>query len=436
MRLNFKEWLFIAVGFSLGSCNMLYSVGFYVFLLISFIFNLKCDFATFRQDIRREWRYLIIPLVGVIYLLLHYLLSHFWFHVEIKPAWGIVELLILYFFFVPLYVLSARSYITTSLLRLFLVALCWGILLFNFVELFYLAGLTLFTDTSTVLKTLYAARFGGNIEFLGGQVYLEAQALYLCISALIGYFFILKNISKKEMRCDLITYLVIFILSLIFLSFTVTKSSILAFLGGCIFLSVVYFRKMSQSRLLILGGVIIAFMLCGYLWMPDAYVERVKQAEQEIQNVRNGEFSGGSIVPRIGLFKENFEHLNEFGILGLGVYKSNMTRNWYESSSYNISGITNAHNSFIEFWLIGGIAGLLFILYYFFYPIWIMLKKKEFSFLMLAIIVSMTIANSTCVLAVLVDSNPLVLFMLSMAYFYFDCFLELQRVPMNKLSRR
>ena len=146
----------------------------------------------------------------------------------------------LYFFFIPVYVVSMKKWITVSLLKRFLLALCWGILVFNAVKFFYITGTGIFTDFSATLQMVYATRFGGNMELLKGFVLLEPQAFYLAVSGIVSYFYLLYCVCFRTGRATFISCLIIFIFSLLFLSFTVTRASILAFSAGFCLLSAVF----------------------------------------------------------------------------------------------------------------------------------------------------------------------------------------------------
>ncbi|MEG0794976.1 MAG: O-antigen ligase family protein [Odoribacter sp.] len=427
MGRDFRIWMFIAVAFLLGSINGLYGIAFYIFLMGAFLVNLKCDFKGFCANFRKEWKYMILPVVGVVYLCLHYVGTLIFSDpVPYESSWGMMELLLLYFFLLPLYVLSARNFVTPLLLRRSLFALCWGILLFNFVKMFYLTGFALFTEPVQSLNMLYFGRFGGNMGFWGGFMYLEPQAIYLSVSALIAYFFLLKQMLSLDNKCVLYSSVVIFIFSLLFLSFTVTKGSILAFLGGFLLLSFFYFRAMSRRLKFIGGGIGIILIVGIYFLASPIYIQRMKDMKQEIVSVQAGTFQGGSIGPRAGLIKENFSHFDQFGLWGLGVYKKEMTKEWYEHSPYIGVWVSNSHNTFVDFWLTLGVFGLFFLLYFFFVPIVRMRKRKQYSYLSIAIIVALFVGNNTCILIVLVDSSPFVIWMLSMAFLYSDQFYRLQ----------
>lgn len=426
MSYRIRESLFIASAFLLGSCQVLYNVEVYIFLVITFLINVRSDFHSFIANVKQEWKYLLLPLIAISYLVIHYLFSLFIKDIPYEVSWNRVELLLLYFFFIPLYVISAKSFISVRLLKKTLLWLCWGILVFNFTKLFYLTGFSLFTDTSQALNMLYESRFGCHLDFLGGFVYLEPQTVYLSVVAIIAYFFILQSLLWKDWKLT-VNSGVILVLSLLFLSFTVTKGAILSFLCGFLLLSIFYFRKFSYKNQALIGIIVLVLATGAYFALPDVFSKRFKEVGTELEHVSNGKLSGGSIAPRVKLLKESFSHFDEFGLVGLGVYKNSATDEWYANSKYTaINTLNNVHNSFVEFWLIGGIPGLLFILYYFLAPVGRMLKKKKYSFLVLAIIFALIMANNTCVLMIFVDSGPFILFMLAISFFYLEQFLRLQ----------
>ena len=424
--------MFIAVAFLLGSINVLYNVVFYIFLILAFLVNVKMDFRGFLHNLCKEWKYILLPLVGCVYLTIHYLCTlDCSLYAAYRPSWSSVELLLLYFFMIPLYVLSVRNFVTPLLLKKALSALCWGILLLNFVKLFYVAGLTLFTHPLMALNTLYTGRFGEDMAFLGGFVYLEPQAIYLVISALISYFFILKQIRVKDSKRFVAGCVFVFVFSLLFLSFTVTKGAILSFIGGVVVLSIAYLRRISPW---VPWAFLIVFLLLlfgTWFFLPHAYVNRIEEMEREIESVQRGEFAGATISSRAGIIKENMQHFHQFAWFGLGVYKKAMTNEWYKNSPYIDVVVTNAHNSFLEFWLRWGIGGVLYLFYFFFAPVIRMLRQKKGVYLTLACIIALCIGNSTSILIILVDSSPFVILFLAMGYFYNDIFYQLQETEIT-----
>ncbi len=77
--------------------------------------------------------------------------------------------------------------------------------------------------------------------------------------------------------------------------------------------------------------------------------------------------------------------------------------------------------------MIGGIAGLFFILYYFFVPVVRMIKTKKCSVLVLSVICALFIGCNTSVLIIFVDSVPFVIFLLAVSFFYPEQFAELEK---------
>lgn len=56
-----------------------------------------------------------------------------------------------------------------------------------------------------------------------------------------------------------------------------------------------------------------------------------------------------------------------------------------------------------------------------------MIKRKKYSFLAIAVILSLFVAANTCVIAILIDSVPVVVFLLAMFFLYLDNFVRIQR---------
>lgn len=425
--LKISEFLFIAIAFLLGCANILYNIELYILWVLVAATFIALDYRRFVGQVRRSWKYLILPLGGVFYLVIHYILSLFIGDIEYPASWNRLEILLLYFFFIPFYLVSAKDFMTVSLIKRSLLALCWGTLLFNFAKLFYLTGWTLFTDTGSALDMLYNSRFGCHLYFLGGHVYLEPQAIYLSITAVLSFFFVLKSFDQGNKKLT-VQGMLLFIFSIWFLSLTVTKGAILAFLGGFFILAAVAFFKMSSKQKILTGSVIVVLALCTYIFMPDTYTQRIKETQNELQNLKEGELVGGSIAPRLALIQESFKRFDQWGFFGLGVYKNAAAKEWFGQSQFQLSALgSNVHNCFLEFWMIGGIAGLFFILYYFLVPVWRMIKMKRYSFLVLAIICTLFIGCNTSILIVFVDSVPLIVFFLAMSFFYLDQWIELER---------
>lgn len=423
---DIQQWLFIATAFLLGSMNVLYHSIFYTFFIAAFVYNIAIERQNFIEHVKKSWKYLVLPLGAVIYLVIHYLITLSLGSFSYRVSWSSVELLLLYFLMIPLYIVSARTFITPRLIKQFLFALCWGVLVFNFIKLFYLTGGNLFTAPQETLKTIYNGRFGGNLFLLKGFVLLEAQALYLAVTSVISTFFIFKSILSRSWNSTFVSSIIIFLFSLLFLSFTVTKASILAFIAGFLFLTLACFFKMSLKQRLVGICVLLVCGLGSYLIIPSSLKERIKDMNNEISLLKQGNISGGTVAPRIALWEEDFKNFDEWGLFGLGVYKKYAVREWYQNSSYTfIRDLKNTHNSFLDSWLLGGIPGLLFFCFYFFAPVWKMIRQKKISFLIIALLLTIAITNNTCLLIALVDTNPMILFMFALFYFQLDSFYQL-----------
>ena len=89
--------VFLGIGFLVGSINLLYSELFYICLVLALLINLKGNWNDFWKDIRSEWKYVLLPLGGVVFLCIHYLLSLL-LVVNHKTSWSQIESLVFYFF--------------------------------------------------------------------------------------------------------------------------------------------------------------------------------------------------------------------------------------------------------------------------------------------------------------------------------------------------
>lgn len=417
---RFQTNIFLGIGFLMGCINLLYSEFFYICILIALMINLKGNWKLFLHNVRQEWKYIILPIVGVLYLVLHYFISLL-LGVKGKPYWSFVELLILYFFVFSLYFISIKPFLTSNVLKKFLLSLCVGIMVINTVKFFYLTGLGVFTDPANTLKEIYAQRFGMNMGFWGGYFYLEPQACYLCVSSLISMFFLMNEAWIVQNRKQLLFYSLILFFSLLFLSFTVTKGAILGVVLGFLVLIILAWRKWSRTRKITFILTVSLSLLTVIPILPEMYFYRYRELADEIEAMKEGELKVGSFSGRILLLKANFIHFKQFGLYGFGVYKKSIIKNWYEK----YPGNTHAHNSFVEYWITGGICGLMFLIYYFVAPLLRMRKLHKYSPLGIAIIVSLIFMNNTTILIILVDSAPFIIAMLALLFFYTDKFYEL-----------
>lgn len=428
MDKDIRCWLFVGIAFLLGSINVLYHSLFLIFLSISLVVNVLSDKKAFFRNVKANWIYLSLPILGVIYLIINYLLSYCLEFYRCQGSWSVLEILLLYFFLIPVYVVSIKKYISIRLLKKFMLGLCWGIVVFNFVKFFYITRLDFFSTPLQNIQAIYNSRFGGNMDILNGFVLLEPQAFYLAVSAVISSFFLFQCVLLHNWRSTFWSSCVIFLFSLLFLSFTVTKASILAFGCSFLFLLIILIHKLSLKWQFILIGIVLLFIMGGYWGMPDAFRERISQAQTEIVKLQQGQLEGGTIAPRVALWKESFSHFNEWGIWGLGFYEKYAVRSWNDQSPYlQIHGLRNTHNSFLNFWILGGIPGLLFILFYFFVSLLKMFRLRQYSTCLVALLITLVVTNNTCFLAGLTDSAPLVVMILAISFIYLEYFVALEK---------
>lgn len=405
-----RENLFLFVAFYLGCCAVLSIDVFNTLFIFSLLLNIGYNPKAMWQHILKEKVYFLVSLLFIAYQIVLLTVTYH----DVHPSYWIFETLVLSFLLVPLYMLSVKDIMTTRLLKQVLLSFTMGVIVFNVACLFQLTGGGIFTAPLETFEGLYQSRFGGNKHVFGGFVLLEPQALYLSIASIISYamFLFEKDRFYKNI------FMVLLPLCLLFLTLTVTKASMLGFMLGAGLLTYFYIRHNPLRLHTLIFAGIIAILISTPFLVPDAYAGRFADAGEEIENVLNGELKGGSIAPRVALLKEFAAHFDEFALKGLGVYSDNVTKQWYINSEYSIGNLNNIHNSFLEYWIIGGVPGLIFVLSFFFHPVYAMFKNRKCSFFILALLGTLVVTNSACALLLFNDSKALILFFLSLVYFY------------------
>lgn len=414
-----REKLFLLIAFFLGTWTTVYTDIFNLLMILSLLVNVLASPKVFVTNLKKEKFYFLLPVAFLLYLGLHTLIYPAGGY---KASYGIFESLALYFLVLPLYVLSVKDILYTKLLKHAFFMFCTGTFLFNFFSMFVLTGTSLFTTPHEALHYLYESRFGANKEIFGGHIFVEAQGLYLAIASIVALFFTILH-DKKAYR---VIYLIFFLSFVWFLSFTLTKGAMLSFLMGLIVISIYFLKRLPLPKkcLYILGISLILFTVG--ISTPGVYHARMIQMQNELELVEEGNLTGASIAPRVAMWKLNLEHFDEYALWGFGVYTHSVIKEWYVQSKYGLANLNDTHNSFFQYWLTGGIMGISFIISIFVLPIYRMIRIRRCSYLILSFIVVFFVANNTCVLLILNDSKSLIMFFLSMFYFYRDNFVELE----------
>lgn len=414
-----RENTFLFVAFALGWASLYGNVLNFLLILL-LIVNVWGNGAEFWRNVRQEKYYLGIPAFFLIYMVFHALFYRTGAESGLKPSYGIFETLTLYFILVPLYLLSMKPWMSVKMLEKALLCFCGGVLLVNVCMFFELTGWGFFKHPLASLEFIYQSRFGGNRSPLGGHLMLEPQAMVLSLASVLSFF--MAFIRRKAWIG------IMAVLLILCLSFTVTKASLLGFIVGAAIGGVYLFRKLKKREK---GIVIVSFvvlLLAGIFCMPEGYVMRFQETAIEIKNIGDGNLQGVSLAPRIVMWTKAKEHFQEYALWGVGLYYKPLLKQWYADSPL-ISAMPNVHNSFLEYWIKGGIFGLGLIVSLFAAPIVRMLRRKQWSFIALGGIAAIFIASNTCVLFVHNNSLTILLFWLSAFYFYLKEFNALEREP-------
>lgn len=428
---KFQRCFSLLVAFLLGSVAPLYG-NVLNFLLLAFMLVL---FGVNRKNVMRNVRwergYIGVNVAFLIYFSLHTLIVLLKGNFIAAPSYGTFEVLILNFILVPVYVSTFRSWLTPELLKQFLFNFCLGCLLLNVYIFFSLTGTNLFSAPVETLNWIYNVRFGENRMVLGSKYWLEVQAMIIAVASLASYL-----LAVKEGRPVIKTVcFVMFFLLLIFLSFTVTKSSILGFLLGFLILNVYLFRRFTlRMRLGLIAMVLVS--VCAFTLLTDIamYEKRIQEIEEEIQSVRSGEYKGATIVPRVAFIRETFRHVDEFSLWGLGVCTKHRIKTWYECSDMNIANYNNVNNAFLQYWITGGVFGVGLVLFLFVAPVYRMIRKRNFSGLIFVLLIVFFVVSNTCVTLSWANSRLFMLLFLSMFCFYGDMFAKLESFPNKSVT--
>lgn len=421
-----QEICFLSIGFLLGSFAPLYGKTFNYYLLIIILFCAITNWNMFVQNLKAGKSYILVFIAYLFYISLQTLYMQWKSEITDKPYYGIFEDILLNFILIPIYITTLRKWLTPRLLEFFLLFFCIGCLLMNIYITYDLIHTRSFTNFQTAIEFLYSSRFGDNKwSFLGGSLFLEPQTLYIALTALISYFmaFINQHYGMK------ILYGIMFLLLVIFLSFTVTKAGILAFFIGFIIVNL-YIFKQSSLRTRLVAFAILSLLVGGILVFNTSnkkYGERTEEIVKEVKNVKNGVYAGGTIAPRIGFIRESYIHADEFAIWGLGIYAKNRVKDWLIHSDAGLDVFTNVHNSFIHYWIQGGIIGFGVIMFLFLAPFYRMWKSKGFSCLIVSLTAIILIMNNTSILLALNNTRLMILLMLGLFYFYSDTFFQMEK---------
>ena len=423
---NLERKLFLLAIFLLGTWGALFYEVQLGVIGISLVYNIVKFRTCFLENLRK-YRFCLWVIVGVVlYAALHsIIIIGGGKYSEYSPTFIVFEKLLMCFFLLFLYVISCLPFLDSRLLKKMFWCFCISVLSFNIVMLFHVVKEKLFVDPVQAVTLLYDSRFGFTKHFLGGEVYLDAQAMHIYIAALFAYFlvFFSKRFYMKGLA------FLSFLMLVWFLSLTVTKSSILSFICGFILFNLFYLRRLSVDKRWKLFGILLFFGVAIYFIRPETFDKRWLQVKNEIADVCRDDFSGGStITPRLVFYKSCFKHIDSWGMWGLGVYMEKVSKQWYiESGNKVVASLTHCHNSYLQYWIWLGVVGLFFILLWFLLPVIEMVRQKRFSFLVLSVLLAIFIDCNFETQLVVNDALPVVIFFLYLFYVFRENFLLMEQ---------
>lgn len=418
-----QEKFFLLVGFLQGSVGILYGKTFHYFLLLAVLFYALASWNLFVRKLNVEKNYLLFLVAYFLYICIQTVCLNP--ETGNKARYGIFEDILLNFILVPIYVVTLKGWLTPRLLKQFFFLFCIGCVLLNTYIVFDLVAKRDFVDVRAMIESLYSSRFGENkTSLLGGSLLLEPQAFYIALTALISYMLVFVCSSRRiKVLCG-----GIFLLLLCFLSFTVTKAGLLAFLVGFVGMNICIFRQnIGQIRLAL--SICISMFVLGMFVLAnfsEKYKERTDEIIVELKNVKQGVYVGGTIAPRVGFIREAYGHLDEFAIWGIGVYAKDRVKDWLRDSDAGLGEFTNVHNTFLHYWIQGGILGLGIVGFLFGAPFYCMVKRRRMSYFVTSLVLVIFVTNNTTILLDLNNTRLIIVLLLAMFYFHGDVFDHLE----------
>lgn len=431
MMRQFQTHFFLCVPLLLGSLIPLTGNAFN-FILLAFILLLAWKSnKQFRTDIKAGKSLLLVNAAFFLYFSIQTIIILAKGNLAAKPNYGMFESLLLCFILIPVYVSTWRSWISPRLLQKFLLNFCLGCLALNTYALVHVIHSFELKSVKETFLFLYDTRFAANRPLLGTTLWLEAQATLLAIAAIASYFLFIVRPKHRPLL------FLLFIILTTFLSFTMTKSAIIGFILGFILVNIFLWRRLS-SRMKIIFSLLAIVVATSCFPLAKHFPKqlRINEIKQEIHNIQEGNLrETGSLAPRIAFLKECHDHRDEYMLWGVGVAMKQRIKAWYEASPHNIAHYSSVNNTFLHYWIMGGIAGLAFVLFWFFAPIVRMFKKGRFSFLVLGLSLVLIVVSNSCVTLAWSNLRTCALMLLSMFYLYGAAFTAQENdVPQRRPS--
>ena len=413
---------FLLLGFLLGSVGPLWD-SLFNGLLIALTFLAFLGSRSAREGWKAGKVYIGANVAFLLYFALHTTVVVGGGRMEGNPTYSLFEALLLGFVLIPVYVSALREWMTPRLLRAFLAVFCAGNVCLQCYVCYDMIGFWFLTDLKSALKVLIFTRFGDNREVLGSVYLIEMRAMGMAVAALFAYFFAFRA-GRWWKR---MVFGGMFLLSLAFLVFTVTKSALLGFAMGFALLNVYLFR-LSHWRTRVGMVVLVAVLVAGSavsVKRVEKFGQRVEEVKQDLRNMREGNYDGRTIGPRIAIFKAIFDHVDEFALWGEGVYSKERIHKWFAEAEDEITVYFSSQNAFLQYWIQGGLFGLALVVYLFVAPVARNWRRSGFPWLVVSVTAVFFVVSNTCVTLSKMNGRPLILFFLALFYFYGGMFVRL-----------
>ena len=415
---------FLLMGFLLGSVAAVWGDLFNGLLVALTLMALAGS-----REAREGWRigkvYIGANVAFLLYFALHTAVVVGWGREEGRPTYSLFEALLLGFILIPVYVSALRQWMTARLLRAFLVAFCAGCVCLQCYVCYDMIGFWFLSDLKSSLEVLVFTRFGDNREVLGSVYLIEMRAMTMAVAALVAYF-LAFDAGKWWGK---VVFGGMFLLLLAFLVFTVTKSALLGFAIGFVVLNAYLFMRSgwrARTGILVLMFALVAGGVVS-VQRVEKFGQRVEEVKQDLRNIREGNYDGNTLGPRLAIFEAIFAHVDEFALWGEGVYAKEKVDKWLAESDRGISVYFSSQNAFLQYWIQGGVFGLALLVYLFVAPVARSWRRGGFPWLAVAIVAVFFVVSNSCVTLSKMSGRPLILFFLALFYFHGEMFARLEK---------
>jgi hypothetical protein len=362
-----------------------------VVYVVSLIIFLLCYFKELTSGIRQQpyirnyFRILIFfVLFGILLIVIWSFLPNKY---NIKPTYGGVEELLFNYTLLPLFCYAMGMHVSQRKFEQVMVTFGCCTVLSGFFLLFAYFDFHLFLNSPIVFfQNVLQCRFTeceSPVSWI--EVFCKDYSFFPTLGALVVVPFVTKYKGWKQLLV-----IAVVLLNTFFLFLTVNRGTIIGFF---IAISLVFFRAVYtfqwKKKLIYTAGF---FAVCGiaiYI-IPQSIKVRFVEMYNESCLFFEAGHTTGSVSSRLNIWETLLTHVDSFWLFGDGpIYATNKLRIYLTEAgfeSYVQLGFIY-HNQYLTYFHHYGIIGLLFLPAMLLYPIYVMVRRRQFSVTLASILI-------------------------------------------------